>query len=166
MTAIKYRYEDVDGLKVFYREAGHADASALLLLHGFPSASHMFRDLIPLLADRFHIIAPDLPGFGQSEMPARSKFSEFIQPTKSPIELRQTSRGPVFDCVGRQNTWLSAIAVLPGLAPAVRGGSMAWPCSDQHRVLAQLPNRFRCFLNRRPNCLARVSVPRLVCLRP
>ena len=43
MTAIKYRYEDVDGLKVFYREAGHADASALLLLHGFPSASHMFR---------------------------------------------------------------------------------------------------------------------------
>ena len=46
MTAIKYRYEDVDGLKVFYREAGHADASALLLLHGFPSASHMFRDLI------------------------------------------------------------------------------------------------------------------------
>ena len=75
MTAIKYRYEDVDGLKVFYREAGHADASALLLLHGFPSASHMFRDLIPHLADRFHIIAPDLPGFGQSEMPARSKFS-------------------------------------------------------------------------------------------
>jgi pimeloyl-ACP methyl ester carboxylesterase len=75
MTAIKYRYEDVDGLKVFYREAGHADASALLLLHGFPSASHMFRDLIPLLADRFHIIAPDLPSFGQSEMPARSKFS-------------------------------------------------------------------------------------------
>jgi hypothetical protein len=46
----KYRYEDVDGLKVFYREARHADASALLLLHGFPSASHMFRDLIPLLA--------------------------------------------------------------------------------------------------------------------
>jgi pimeloyl-ACP methyl ester carboxylesterase len=53
MTAIKYRYEDVGGLKVFYREAGHADASALLLLHGFPSASHTFRDLIPLLADRF-----------------------------------------------------------------------------------------------------------------
>src|ERR1700731_4578392 len=74
LTAIKYRYEDVDGLKVFYREAGRAGASALLLLHGFPSASHMFRDLIPLLADRFHIIAPDLPGFGQSEMPARSKF--------------------------------------------------------------------------------------------
>ncbi len=75
MTAIKYRSADVDGLEVFYREAGTIDAPALLLLHGFPSASHMFRDLIPLLADRFHIIAPDLPGFGQSEMPARSKFS-------------------------------------------------------------------------------------------
>jgi pimeloyl-ACP methyl ester carboxylesterase len=75
MPAIKYRSEDVGGLKVFYREAGRANAPALLLLHGFPSASHMFRDLIPLLADRFHIIAPDLPGFGQSEMPARSKFS-------------------------------------------------------------------------------------------
>ena len=75
MTAIKYRSADVDGLKVFYREAGAADAPALLLLHGFPSASHMFRDLIPLLADRFHIVAPDLPGFGQSDMPARSKFA-------------------------------------------------------------------------------------------
>ena len=74
MTAVKYRTADVDGLNIFYREAGRADAPALLLLHGFPSASHMFRDLIPLLADRFHIIAPDLPGFGQSEMPERSKF--------------------------------------------------------------------------------------------
>ena len=75
MTAIKYRSADVDGVRVFYREAGTADAPALLLLHGFPSASHMFRDLIPLLADRFHIVAPDLPGFGQSDMPARSKFT-------------------------------------------------------------------------------------------
>jgi len=75
MTAINYRSADVDGLKIFYREAGAADAPALLLLHGFPSASHMFRDLIPLLADRFHIIAPDLPGFGQSDMPARGKFA-------------------------------------------------------------------------------------------
>jgi pimeloyl-ACP methyl ester carboxylesterase len=75
MTAIKYRSADVDGLKIFYREAGAANRPALLLLHGFPSAGHMFRDLIPHLADRFHIVAPDLPGFGQSDMPARSDFT-------------------------------------------------------------------------------------------
>ena len=57
MTAVKYRTADVDGLNIFYREAGSADAPALLLLHGFPSASHMFRDLIPRLADRFHMVA-------------------------------------------------------------------------------------------------------------
>src|SRR5271166_6317157 len=71
MTAVKYRTTEVDGFKIFYREAGAAGAPKLLLLHGFPSASHMFRDLIPLLADRFHIVAPDLPGFGNSDMPGR-----------------------------------------------------------------------------------------------
>jgi pimeloyl-ACP methyl ester carboxylesterase len=75
MATVRYRTADIEGFKVFYREAGPADASKLLLLHGFPSAGHMFRDLIPRVADRFHIVAPDLPGFGQSDMPARDKFS-------------------------------------------------------------------------------------------
>ena len=66
---------NVDGHKVFYREAGHAHAPVLLLLHGFPSSSHMFRDLIPALADSYRVIAPDLPGFGFSESPERSSFS-------------------------------------------------------------------------------------------
>jgi pimeloyl-ACP methyl ester carboxylesterase len=75
MTSIAYRHADVDGFKVFYREAGRPGAPKLLLLHGFPSSSHMFRDLIPELADRFHIVAPDLPGFGQSDMPSRDDFT-------------------------------------------------------------------------------------------
>jgi pimeloyl-ACP methyl ester carboxylesterase len=75
MTKIHYRKADVDGFTVFYREAGPVDAPALLLLHGFPSAGHMFRELIPALSDRFRIVAPDLPGFGQSDMPSRDKFS-------------------------------------------------------------------------------------------
>ena len=74
MTDIAYRTADVDGLSVFYREAGAADAPTLLLLHGFPSSSHMFRELIPLLADEFHLVAPDLPSFGKSEMPEPDKF--------------------------------------------------------------------------------------------
>jgi pimeloyl-ACP methyl ester carboxylesterase len=74
MTAIKYRTANVDGLKVFYREAGPNAGPKLLLLHGFPSAGHMFRDLIPVLADRFHIVAPDLPGFGNSDRPDRNSF--------------------------------------------------------------------------------------------
>src|ERR1700731_378170 len=74
MHKVNFRKADVEGLNIFYREAGPTDAQTLLLLHGFPSASHMFRDLVPGLADRFHVIAPDLPGFGQSDMPARSEF--------------------------------------------------------------------------------------------
>jgi len=71
---IRYRTADVDGFKVFYREAENTGAPKLLLPHGFPTASHMFRDLIPRLADKFHMVAPDLPGFGQSDMPSREKF--------------------------------------------------------------------------------------------
>ena len=75
MSATMNRKVDVDGLEVFYREAGPADAPVLLLLHGFPSSSHMFRDLIPKLAGEYRVIAPDLPGFGQSAMPAREAFA-------------------------------------------------------------------------------------------
>ncbi len=74
MPAITYRTVDVDGLNIFYREAGPAGAPSLLLLHGFPSAGHMFRELMPRLADRYHLVAPDLPGFGQSDMPPRKAF--------------------------------------------------------------------------------------------
>jgi pimeloyl-ACP methyl ester carboxylesterase len=81
MTTVQYRSADAGGVRVFYREAGTSGAPKLLLLHGFPSASHMFRDLIPLLADRFHIIAPDLPGFGNSDMPGRGHSFDRIADT-------------------------------------------------------------------------------------
>jgi pimeloyl-ACP methyl ester carboxylesterase len=69
-----YRTVSVDGLKVFYREAGDPKAPVVLLLHGFPTSSHMYRELIPTLADRYHVVAPDLPGFGFTEAPDRTTF--------------------------------------------------------------------------------------------
>lgn len=72
---VHYRTMKIDGVEVFYREAGPSDAPAILLLHGFPTSSQMFRELIPRLADKYHVIAPDYPGFGNSEMPDRSEFA-------------------------------------------------------------------------------------------
>src|SRR5215467_11781159 len=69
----KYHRVSVDSDEIFYREAGPKGAPAILLLHGFPTSSHMFRNLIPVLADNYHVIAPDLPGFGFSDAPDRSK---------------------------------------------------------------------------------------------
>ncbi|MFH8395107.1 alpha/beta fold hydrolase [Streptomyces sp. NPDC018036] len=71
---VHHRAVTVDGHRIAYREAGPADAPALLLLHGFPTSSHMFRDLLPLLADRYHLIAPDHLGFGRSDAPAAGAF--------------------------------------------------------------------------------------------
>ena len=75
-----HRNVKIDGVNIFYREAGPADAPVLLLLHGFPTSSHMFRNLIPALADRYRLIAPDYPGYGQSDMPDRSKFAYTLEP--------------------------------------------------------------------------------------
>jgi pimeloyl-ACP methyl ester carboxylesterase len=71
---IHYRKADVDGINIAYREAGTENDSVILLLHGFPTSGHMFRNLIPLLADQYHVVAPDYPGFGQSDMPSREHF--------------------------------------------------------------------------------------------
>src|SRR5262249_28696916 len=75
VTPVRYRTIDGEGLDVFYREAGNPEAPELLLLHGFPTSSHRFRDLIPRLADRFQAVAPTLPGFGRTAMPARDEFA-------------------------------------------------------------------------------------------
>ena len=74
-SATHYRTATVDGIGVFYREAGPSDAPVVVLLHGFPSSSRMFRDLIPRLSDSYHVIAPDYPGFGHSAVPDRADFA-------------------------------------------------------------------------------------------
>jgi len=74
-AATHYRTATIDGLNIFYREAGPKDAPVVLLLHGFPSSSHMFRNLIPQLADAYHVIAPDYPAFGHSDTPDRAQFT-------------------------------------------------------------------------------------------
>lgn len=73
--SVTYKTADVDGFDVFYREAGDRSNPTILLLHGYPSSGHQFRDLIPLLQDTFHLVAPDLPGFGRSALPSREQFT-------------------------------------------------------------------------------------------
>src|ERR1700712_6101265 len=70
----EHHHIDADGVCVFYREAGPVDAPVILLLHGFPASSFQYRELMPLLADRYRVIAPDLPGFGFTEVPAERKY--------------------------------------------------------------------------------------------
>lgn len=75
LPVVHHRFATIDGMRIFYREAGPQDAPVVLLLHGFPTSSHMFRHLIPQLADRYHVVAPDYPGYGQSDMPDPSEYA-------------------------------------------------------------------------------------------
>ncbi|GAA2568895.1 alpha/beta hydrolase [Winogradskya consettensis] len=116
MTAVvHYKTEDLDGFEMFYREAGPADAPVVLLLHGFPTSSHMFRDLIPYLADRFHVIAPDLPGYGGSATPDRAEFSYTFDNAAAYVQKLLTKLGVtryavnVFD-YGAPTAWRLALA--------------------------------------------------------
>ena len=83
---VSYNYANVDGIKIFYREAGDKSKPTLLLLHGFPSSSHEFRDLIPLLSDNFHVVAPDYPGMGYSDAPPADKFTPTFDNVTTVIE--------------------------------------------------------------------------------
>ena len=74
IASVRYNTTEIDGVSVFYREAGSRENPTVLLLHGFPTSSHMFRELIPALADEYHVLAPDYPGFGQSDMPSVDEF--------------------------------------------------------------------------------------------
>jgi pimeloyl-ACP methyl ester carboxylesterase len=96
MASANYRKVDVDGIEVFYREAGDQGAPKLLLLHGFPTSSHMFRDLIPLLADQFHLVAPDLPGFGRSADPRANTFDSIAATVERFTEIIGFDRFAVY----------------------------------------------------------------------
>src|SRR6201987_792649 len=74
-----YRTLNVEGLEIFYREAGPRDAPTVLLLHGFPSSSHMFRNLIPMLSNRYKVVAPDFPGYGDSSSPSVNDFDHSFE---------------------------------------------------------------------------------------
>ena len=114
---VTYKVEKVDGLKIFYREAGPKDAPTIVLLHGFPSSSHMFRNLIPALSDKYHVVAPDYPGYGYSDAPSPeqyaytfdrladtvdhfldqkgiTKYSIYVQDYGSPVGFRLATRHP------------------------------------------------------------------------
>jgi pimeloyl-ACP methyl ester carboxylesterase len=97
MQMTTYQYATVQGLKLFYREAGSKTSPTIVLLHGFPSSSHMFRDLIPQLAEKFHVIAPDYPGFGYSDAPDTSAFEYTFDNLASSTGLRRA--GGLSDCL-------------------------------------------------------------------
>jgi pimeloyl-ACP methyl ester carboxylesterase len=115
MTKIAYRRIAVDSIEIFYREAGRSNAPALLLLHGFPTSSHMFRDLIPQLADRFHVIAPDLPG--------RHLLGETAVPVYPGARSRRRDHRDRWH--GR---WLA------GRAAGVRGAAQRWRLRRRNRT--------------------------------
>jgi pimeloyl-ACP methyl ester carboxylesterase len=117
LSRVTYHTTQVDGLKIFYREAGPKDAPTVVLLHGFPSSSHMFRELIPRLSDKYHVVAPDYPGYGYSDAPSPeqyvytfdhladtvdhfltqqgiTKYSIYIQDYGSPVGFRLATRHP------------------------------------------------------------------------
>lgn len=83
---IRYRTAELGGVKVFYREGGALDAPPILLLHGFPASSHMFRDLMPQLADRYRVVAPDYPGYGHSDAPSPAEFEYTFERLTDVIE--------------------------------------------------------------------------------
>ncbi|MGC2195110.1 MAG: alpha/beta fold hydrolase, partial [Terriglobales bacterium] len=90
---MKYKYADIDGLKVFYREAGDPRNPAMVLLHGFPSSSHMYRNLMAELADKFYLIAPDYPGFGNTDAPSPTQFSYTFDKLSEVVEKLLVSVG-------------------------------------------------------------------------
>src|ERR1035438_6439296 len=136
---VLFKNIEVDGLNIFYREAGDPASPKLVLLHGFPSSSHQYRNLIPLLAEKFHVISPDYPGFGNSDMPDPASFAYTFDKTSEIMEAFlekvgfthfgmyvQDYGGPVgFRIVGRHPSWLEWLIIQKTNAYDV-GFTAAW----------------------------------------
>src|SRR5580658_4104344 len=150
MNSTHYRNVSVDGSNIFYREAGASGAPKLLLLHGFPTSSHMFRDLIPLLSDRYHIVAPDLPGFGMSDTPPRGytfdriaekidRFTEVVGFTAYAVYVFDYGAPTGFRLAVKHPERITAIVSQNGNAYE-EGLSDGWtPIRGQSRSAARLP---------------------------
>lgn len=124
---IRYQFIQVNDVEVFYREAGPSDGPVILLLHGFPSASHMFRDLIPLLADRFRLIAPDLPGFGQTKSPPRGAFEYTFDSLANVIEAFTEAM-----LLERYALYVFDYGAPVGLRMAIRNPDRVWAIISQN----------------------------------
>lgn len=136
---VSYRTENVDGLSIFYREAGHPSNPKLVLLGGFPASSHQFRNLIPALADRFHVLSPDYPGFGNSELPDPANFDYTFDRLSEIVEglllqkgfapagiYMQDYGGPIgFRILGRHPEWADWL-VLQNTNAYEEGFTPAW----------------------------------------
>ena len=151
MSTINYKNISIEGVNIFYREAGNPNHPTILLLHGFPSSSHMYRDLITDLCDRFHLIAPDYPGFGSSDMPSRDHyeytfdnlsttiekfidalklkhFNLYMQDYGAPVGYRIAVRRPeLIQSLLIQN----ANAYEEGLGPAIEDGKRFWATRNE-----------------------------------
>src|SRR5229473_5461306 len=114
-SRVTYHTTQVDGLKIFYREAGPKDAPTVVLLHGYPSSSHMFRNLIPVLGDKYHVIAPDYPGFGYSDAPPADQFEYTFDHLADIVDHLLDQRG-----VGRYSIYIQDYGAPVGFRLATR----------------------------------------------
>jgi pimeloyl-ACP methyl ester carboxylesterase len=129
-AATHYRTATIDGLNIFYREAGPSDAPVVLLLHGFPSSSRMFRNLIPQLADAYHVIAPDYPAFGHSDTPDRAQFAYSFDHIAEVIDDLLDALG-----VRRFAPYMMDIGAAIGLRLAVKHPDAVWAIVAQNGPL-------------------------------
>ena len=143
MPTLRYKTIVIDGISIFYREAGDPDRPTLLLLHGFPSSSHMYRDLLGDLGDRYHIIAPDYPGFGNSDMPALERFAYTFDNLS--VQLPQVRAGKIKALAVTGARRLAALADVPTLAESGLAGydCLAWmgisaPAKTPKEIIARL----------------------------